>query len=106
MSDDKWWARYMEDSRAIVDFNILFRQFHQYCSVPDYEGIEKICEPRLAKAVNQSVNRIHFHGLDVEMANLTVEQPSIKVLKVEINHGVKRDRTANGSAEDWSVTES
>jgi len=25
MSDDKWWARYMEDSRAIVDFNILFR---------------------------------------------------------------------------------
>jgi len=40
------------------------------------------------------------------MANLTVEQPSIKVLKVEINHGVKRDRTANGSAEDWSVTES
>ena len=96
----------MEHSRAVVDFNNLFREFHQYCSVPDAVGIEKICEPRLAQAVNQSVNRIHFHGLDVEMANLTVEQPSIKVLKVEITHGLKRDRTANGSAEDWNVSES
>lgn len=41
--------------------------------MPDPVGISKVCEGRLAQAVNQSVQRIHFHGLDVEMANLTVE---------------------------------
>ena len=73
MADNTFWSIFMEHSRAVVDFNVLFRQFHQYCSVPDEEGINKICEKRLAQTVNQSVKRIHFHGLDVEMANLTVE---------------------------------
>jgi len=87
-----YWARFVLNSRAEVDFNNLFREFHQFCSMPDPAGISKVCEGRLAQAVNQSVQRIHFHGLDVEMANLTVEQPSIKVLKVEINHGLNVER--------------
>ena len=40
------------------------------------------------------------------MANLTVEQPSIKVLKVEISHGLNMDRETNGNAEDWTTSES
>lgn len=40
------------------------------------------------------MQRIHFHGLDVEMANLTVES-KIKVLKVEIHHGLNVDRSKN-----------
>ena len=39
----------------------------------DAEGIDVNCEARLAQAVNESLDRIHFHGLDIEMANLTVE---------------------------------
>jgi hypothetical protein len=72
--------------------------------VPDEVGIQKICEPKLAEAVNQSVQRIHFHGLDVEMANLTVTQPSIKVLKVEIHHGLSVNRSQNGSADEYTTT--
>jgi len=56
--------------------------------------------------VNQSVQRIHFHGLDIEMANLTVHQPVIKVLKTEIAHGLNVDRSANGLESDWSTSES
>lgn len=52
------------------------------------------------------MERIHFHGLDVEMANLTVEQPVIKILKEEIHHGLNVERNANGTAADWNVTES
>ncbi len=89
-----YWNMFVKNSRAEVDFNILFRQFHQYCSVPDEVGIRKICEPKLAEAVNQAVQRIHFHGLDVEMANLTVES-KIKVLKVEVHHGLNVDRSKN-----------
>jgi hypothetical protein len=74
--------------------------------VPDDVGINKICEGKLAQAVNQSVTRIHFHGLDVEMANLTVEQPNMKVLKVEINSGLNVERSRNGSLDDYNVTES
>jgi len=84
----------------------LFREFHQFCAIPDGKGIEHICEGRLARAVNESVTRIHFHGLDIEMANLTVEQPSIQVMKVEITHGLNVERSENGSAADWVVTKS
>lgn len=56
--------------------------------------------------MNQSIERIHFHGLDIEMANLTVEQPSIKLLKVEISHGLKVERDSNGTVEDWNVSNS
>ena len=40
------------------------------------------------------------------MANLTVKQPSIQVLKVEIIHGLSAERAANGNAEDWNKTKS
>ena len=42
----------------------------------------------------------------MEMANLTVEQPSIQVLKVEIAYGISVERAANGNAEDWVKSES
>lgn len=47
-----YWTMFVKNSRAEVDFNVLFRQFHQYCSVPDEVGIRKVCEPKLAEAVN------------------------------------------------------
>jgi len=74
--------------------------------VPDPVGINKVCERKLADAVNQSVTRIHFHGLDVEMANLTVEQNSIKVLKVEIHHGLNVERKQNAPKDDYQISKS
>jgi hypothetical protein len=40
------------------------------------------------------------------MANLTVEQPSIKVLKVEIHHGLSVERSKNGHKEDYNISQS
>jgi hypothetical protein len=85
MSTTGYWHQWMQRSRSEVDFNTLFRKFHQACAIPDHEGLKLICEPRLASYVSESLKRIHFHGLDVEMANLTIEQPSIRILKAEIN---------------------
>ena len=101
-----FWTRFVSNSGAMVDFNNLFREFHQFCALPDHVGLEKICEGRLAHAVNESIKRIHFHGLDVEMANLTVEQPSIQVIKVEIDHGLNLRRDANMPLNSYSVSES
>lgn len=72
----------------------------------DQAGIKASCEGKLAHAVNQSLDRIHFHGLDIEMANLTVEQPSIKVLKIEISHGVSMERSQNLPKDAYTVVES
>jgi hypothetical protein len=44
--------------------------------------------------------------LDVEMANLTVTQPDIKVLKIEIHHGLKVQRSQNASQEDYTISSS
>jgi hypothetical protein len=63
----------MVNSRAVVDFNRLFREFNQACAIPDYDCLNLICEGRLSNVVSESLKRIHFHGLDVEIANLTVE---------------------------------
>jgi hypothetical protein len=63
----------MTNTRSELDFNNLFREFHQFCAIPDHTGIAKICEPRLANYVSESIKRIHFHGLDIEMANLMIE---------------------------------
>lgn len=95
MSESSYWHRWMNHSRSILELNTLFREFHQACAIPDLKGIKKICEPRLATYVNNSIERIHFHGLDIEMANLTVTQPSIRVLKAEINQGLVVDRSQN-----------
>jgi hypothetical protein len=50
------------------------------------------------------LDRIHFHGLDIEMANLTVEQPSIKVIKVEVSRGVSIERAHNMPRDAYNVT--
>ena len=102
---EAFWRLYVENSGCLFDFNKLFREFHQACALPDVEGLHYCCEGRLATAVGASVERIHFHGLDIEMANLTVEQPMINVLKVEIAHGLSLQRDANGSKDRFEVSE-
>ena len=105
LADSSYWHKWMVNSRAIVDFNNLFRDYHQSCAIPDYQGLERICEPRLASYVSDCLKRIHFHGLDVEMANLTVEQPSIQILKAEVKQGLDVNRDNNNrSIKDYNVS--
>jgi len=106
LASNNYWSVFVKNSGAEVDFNNLFREFHQFSALFDPKGIDRVCEGKLATAVNQSVQRIHFHGLDIEMANLTVHQPSIKVLKCEISHGLNVERSLNGVEADWSKQES
>lgn len=73
MGDSSYWHKFMVNTRSVVDFNTLFRKFHQACAIHDQAGLDDICEPNLASHVGESLDRIHFHGLDVEMANLTIE---------------------------------
>lgn len=38
------------------------------------------------------------------MANLTVEQPKMKLLKVEVHHGISVDRSKNLPASEYKIT--
>ena len=67
------------------------------------KDLKAFCEPRLAEYVGESLRRIHFHGLDVEMANLTVQQPRIDILKVEVHKGIRMERAANASKDHYTV---
>ena len=100
-----YWDKFITNSRAVVDFNNLFREFHQACAIPDHKGLQRICEPRLADYVSESLKRIHFHGLDVEMANLAIQQDSIKVLRASLHQNLDVDRYKNlKSIKDYNVT--
>ena len=87
-----YWHKFVTNN-ATYEINKLFREFHQACALPDYQDLDKLCEGKLAQYVKESVRRIHFHGLDIELANLTVEQPKMKILKVEVSHGISLDRS-------------
>lgn len=71
--------------------------------MPDYINIDKVCEGKLAQYVKESVRRIQFHGLDLELANLTVEQPKMTLLKVELHNGISRDRKNNKPASEYNI---
>ena len=34
-----FWNTYVRNSGAFTEFNVLFREFHQWCSIPDEKGI-------------------------------------------------------------------
>ena len=74
--------------------------------MPDYGNMDKVCEGKLAQYLKESVRRIHFHGLDIEMANLTVEQPKMKLLKVELHNGVNVDRSQNRPESEYRIVKS
>lgn len=66
--------------------------------------MDKICEGKLAQYLKESVRRIQFHGLDIELANLTVEQPRMKLLKVEVHNGVNLERSENKPATEYTIS--
>ena len=68
--------------------------------------MDYILEGKLAGYVKESLKRIHFHGLDIEMANMTVEQPKMKLLKVEVHNGISLHRSKNLPASEYNVTKS
>jgi len=106
LSEKDFWHKWIFNRECDRDFNELFRVFHQSCAIPDYEGIERVCEPRLAKYISRSVENIRFHGMNIEMANLTVHQPKIEILNVEISHGLSVDKSENLDEKDYNITES
>lgn len=63
----------MQYTPAQHELNVLYRELHQWCAIPDYEGIRSLCEPQLAHKLSETLRRIHFHGLDVELEELTVD---------------------------------
>lgn len=72
LPSSNYWYKFVMNN-AEYEINKTFREFHQACALPDYGIIDKVCEGKLAQYVKESVRRIHFHGLDIEMANLTVD---------------------------------
>jgi len=100
------WHRWVFNRECDRDFNELFRTFHQACAIPEESGLDKACEPRLKKYMMKSLETIHFHGMDMEMANLTVHQPKIEILNVEVSHGISVDRSENKPLDAYEVSES
>jgi hypothetical protein len=103
VSAGSFWHRFITNN-ATYEINKAFREFHQACALPDYRLISDVCEGKLAQYVKESVRRIHFHGLDIELANLTVDQPKIKILKVEIANGISVDRSKNKPASEYNIS--
>jgi hypothetical protein len=106
LETNNFWYKWIHNREVTRDFSELFRVFHQSCAIHEEEGLDRVCEPTLAQYMKRSVNNIHFHGMDIEMANLKVHQPQIDILNVEVHHGLKVDRTQNKQMEEYDIQES
>jgi hypothetical protein len=49
------WNTVITNKGFFEDFNHMYREFHQFCAIPDEVGLSKICEPRLAEYLMNSV---------------------------------------------------
>lgn len=36
LAESSYWHKFMVNTRSIVDYNNLYREFHQACAIPDY----------------------------------------------------------------------
>lgn len=106
LDSKNFWHTWVFNREVDRDFNELFRVFHQSCAIPEESGIDRVCEPRLADYMKKSIKNIHFHGMDIELANLTNHSPKIEILNVELSHGISVDRTANKPKDAYTVSKS
>lgn len=106
LADSNFWVKFMKNQGFLDDFNQMYREFHQYCAIPDYRGLEYLLEPNLFESVTRSIEEIRMNGLALEMANLVVNQPRIDILKVEIHENLKVDRRLNMGEEDYNISKS
>lgn len=106
LDSSSFWHKWIYNREVDRDFNELFRVFHQSCAIPEEEGIDRVCEPKFGQYMKRAINNIHFHGMDIEMANLTVHQPKIEILNVELHYGLDVNRNANKPKDDYSITQS
>ena len=88
---------------CIEDFNVLYRELHQWVSIPDYEGIDYLCEKRFAKYLKKAVRKIHLAGLALDMERLTVRQPRMDILEFNVYKGLSLDRDLNGSKDNYII---
>ena len=36
LAESSYWHKFMVNTRSIVDYNTLYREFHQACAIPDF----------------------------------------------------------------------
>jgi hypothetical protein len=106
LDEKNFWYKWIYNREVDRDFNELFRVFHQACAIPEESGLIRVCEPRFLKYVKSSLENIHFHGMDIELANFRTHQPKIDILNVELYHGLSVDRNENRPIEEYDVTDS
>jgi hypothetical protein len=98
-----FWHTFVHNRELIIDFHQRYREFHQACAIPDMEWLEHICEPRLAEYLGVSIHSIEGSGMDIEMANLTIKQPQIDLIGVELTHGLPLNRDERGPREAYNI---
>ncbi len=87
---------FLQNRGCIDDFNILYREFHQWCAIPDFEGLDDLCEKGLATRLKEAVKGIHVSGLALDMERLIVTQPEMQIISFEVFRGLHVDRALNG----------
>ena len=95
----------MHNRELLIDFNEMIRGFHQACSIPDEEWIDKLAEGQLAQYMKQSLYQISKAGMDIEMANLRVKQDKISILNLELTHGLPLERNDRGPRDAYNMKE-
>lgn len=99
-----WYMRNLLKNRECLDdFHILYREFHQWCAVPDFRGINVLCEKQFADHIKKSIRQIHLKGLQLEMTKIRAIQPKMIPLDFKIYKHLNVDRSKNGKESDYTI---
>ena len=98
------YSKLVSTGEFIEDFDILYREIHQWCAIPDMEGICHACEHNLAHKLWGVIQHIRNTGCSINIANLTVRQPSWTLLNAQIHKGLYTQRERNGKRGYYDIT--
>ena len=56
--------------------------------------------------MKQSIEKVHFHGMDIEMANIRNFSDKTEILDVEISYGLNVDRNTNLPEDAYTISKS
>jgi len=90
-----YWKMFLNNRGCYNDFSFLYRELHQWFALKDYNGIKYLCEGKLSNKLTNILKEITRNGFDLEMTDISNQQPNLKILEVEAFKNIEIEREKN-----------
>lgn len=100
-----WRLKYLKNMGLLEEYDNIFREFLQNCARLDGNGINLICEPRLAELIKSKLLELKKFSFNLDVNDIKIRQ-NYKLLRMEILKNINIDRSLNDNFANKSFSRS